>query len=260
MALGAMVGHAAASMVPPGGFAPGASPGMPYRAHRLAKYAAERALLKSQPNEITDHDHPSARENWEKLQSLIRGSTHTQGTLKLSSIWRGNLVPKGIHTGTHRIETDLSIPFPFVLRRDDEDGELWIQVSKYMTASPGLGELWRDASTHYQGTSWALLYGIQVAEGRDGELLTTEVNASVELLTTEGSKMDSARGTVCGEADGDDDAEEEGDDDGDESKQPLSADLSTAELKRRCEEAGVGQSGTKAVSYTHLTLPTILLV
>ena len=78
MACGAMVGHAAASMVPPGGFAQGASPGMPYGfghsfGQALGKERTENASLKNQLEQLT-------RDHKEQISELERyKNEHEQG-------------------------------------------------------------------------------------------------------------------------------------------------------------------------------------
>lgn len=91
MALGAMVGHAAASMVPPGGFAPGASPGMPYGfghsfGQALGKERTENASLKNQLEQLT-------RDHKEQISELERyKNEHEQGI----DDSRLNLGPHGV--------------------------------------------------------------------------------------------------------------------------------------------------------------------
>ena len=92
MAFGAMVGHAAASMVPPGGFAQGASPGMPYGfafysfGQALGKERTENASLENQLEQlIRDHN--------EQISELERyKNEHEQGI----DDSRLNLGPHGV--------------------------------------------------------------------------------------------------------------------------------------------------------------------
>ncbi len=142
--------------------------------HRLEQDARE-ANLRAQPLEVGQFDHPSARINWAMLQSFIDGAEH--GTLHVTSIWRGNLVPALDHTHTYRQTMELSIPIPFELRRDDTSGELWIRVAQYITERAGLGEARNDNAWTAYGDNqrWARLYGINTEPGRDEELLAPAV-------------------------------------------------------------------------------------
>jgi len=130
--------------------------------------------LKNKPNSITDIDHPNAIKNWDELIRLK--NNNSSGNLKLNSIWRGNLIPKGTYNHKHRSETTFSIPFPYVLRRDHHHGELWIKVNYYETSRLGLREIQSDASTKYDNSSWALLYGLNTGIGRDDEVIHTSIS------------------------------------------------------------------------------------
>ena len=117
-------------------------------------------------------DHPSAVENFSKLTDLIEGKGPS-GCLTISSIWRrGN---------KYRKATELKLPFPFEMRRDERSGELWIKVSGqdgYQTSRLGLGEPLRNAATGFNQSWWARLYGINVGEKRDEEIITASTDSS----------------------------------------------------------------------------------
>mmetsp|Transcript_31452 Transcript_31452/g.38230 ORF Transcript_31452/g.38230 Transcript_31452/m.38230 type:complete len:147 (+) Transcript_31452:140-580(+) len=128
-----------------------------------------RDRLKKQPLSITDLDHSRAQKNWNELERLREVNYGADTSLHIQSIWRGNMVPPGDHTGSYRRETEYHIPIPFTLRRDDYHGELWIKVTSSKKSRPGLGEPWGDASTEYMNDSWVLVYHMNIGLGRDEE-------------------------------------------------------------------------------------------
>jgi len=122
-------------------------------------------------------DHPSAVEHYQKLQAIISGrgpaGRGPNRHLSFDTIWRGNLVTD--HNDKFRKLSNLTIPFPFVLRRNEISGELMIKVDEYFTTRPGLNEPWRNAATEFQGHKWTYLYAINLGLNRDEEIISLEI-------------------------------------------------------------------------------------
>ena len=138
--------------------------------HRREK-EEKQERFKSMDAVVTDFDHPSARENWTELMRLV--GSNSKGSIKIDSIWRGNLISH--HNHSHRSEHKYDILFPFELRRDNDHGELWIRVNECSRSRLGLNEAWRDGSVLFNNVSWVLLYSMKLGLGRDDEVLSCNI-------------------------------------------------------------------------------------
>ena len=125
---------------------------------------------------VTDLDHPNSRNNWTELMRLV--GSNSRGSIKIESIWRGNLISH--HNHSHRCEHKYDIPFPFQLRRDENSDELWIRVNQSSRSRLGLNEAWRDDSKLFNNARWILLYPMKLGIGRDDEVLSCNIISEEE--------------------------------------------------------------------------------
>jgi len=130
-------------------------------------------------------DNPRADMHYKKLQGMVK--KYYLGTLRIDAMW---YVEKEVHDLVKL--SNLTIPFPFVLLRDIQTGELRIKVDEYLIVTKhkdytgSLEDHWRNGTTeHFQGSEWPYLYSLWSTVDSAGKSYTKllEDLADVEIIS-----------------------------------------------------------------------------